>query len=212
MSGLLQKDYCLLRQRSRSLIVLACVGLMIGFSTDGSFVVGYMTMMVALLTIGTISYDEFDNGYPFLLTLPVSRKLYVQEKYLFCLAGGAVGWIVSLLLYAVCSVAKGDSLSPVDLVQTVAFLPVFCLIVAVMLPMQLKYGAEKSRIAIAVLGGGGYALIFFGMKLLPRNMQIPASVSHLSDFTIAVLFLVLSLSALAISYLCSLRIFNRKAF
>lgn len=36
-----------------------------------------------MFTATTISYDGFDNCYLFLMTLPVTRKKYVNEKYLF---------------------------------------------------------------------------------------------------------------------------------
>ena len=84
MRGLLQKDLCLLVQRSRILLVMIGVGILMGFSADGSFVIGYLTMLCAILAISTISYDEFDNGNAFLFTLPISRKSYVVEKYVFC--------------------------------------------------------------------------------------------------------------------------------
>lgn len=74
MSGLMQKDICILLQRSRVLVVLIGVGAIMGFSTDGSFVIGFLTITCAILTVGTISYDEYDNGYPFLFTLPITKK------------------------------------------------------------------------------------------------------------------------------------------
>ena len=40
------------------------------------------TIVTAIFAITTISYDEFDNGLAFLMTLPVTRKQYVAEKYL----------------------------------------------------------------------------------------------------------------------------------
>ncbi len=43
-------------------------------------IVGYCTMFGMLFTVNTISYDEFDHGYLFLFTLPVTRKDYVLEK------------------------------------------------------------------------------------------------------------------------------------
>lgn len=95
MSGLIQKDMCLLLQRSKVLIVLIGIGAIMGFSTDGSFIIGFLTMTCAILTVGTISYDEFDNGYPFLFTLPITQKTYVTGKYVFCMLGGLIGWSVS---------------------------------------------------------------------------------------------------------------------
>ena len=46
--------------------------------------VGYVTFIFTLFTVSTISYDEYDNGYPFLFTLPITRRQYVNEKYVVC--------------------------------------------------------------------------------------------------------------------------------
>lgn len=174
MRGLIQKDVCLLLQRSRVLLVLIGVGILMGFSTDGSFVIGYMTMLCAILTISTISYDEFDNGYPFLLTLPITRKTYVIGKYIFCLLGDLIGWVLSVLIFAGCTIVKGGLQLPVQIMESLAFIPVFLLITAIMLPLQLKFGAEKSRVMIAILGGGAFALGYIGKSFLPANFEIPA--------------------------------------
>ena len=54
-------------------------------------------MYGCIVVLGTLSYDEFDRGYSFLFTLPVSKRGYVKEKYvlglLFC--GGI--WLLSVL-------------------------------------------------------------------------------------------------------------------
>lgn len=212
MRGLMQKDLCLLLQRSRVLVVLVSIAVLMGFSTDGSFVIGYLTMLCAILTIGTISYDEFDNGYPFLLTLPITKKTYVNGKYLFCLLGGLAGWIISVAIFIGCSLMKGNTFAPSDLLETIAFIPVLGLIIAFMLPLQLKYGAEKSRIAIMLIGGGGWALGFFGMKLLPDTLQLPAMAANMRDCTVAVVLAAICLAAFAVSYLVSLHIMEKKEF
>lgn len=69
MKGLFQKDIALIASRNRSVLLFVVIGFMMAFSMDGAFVVGYLSILSALLTVGTITYDEFDNGYPFLLTL-----------------------------------------------------------------------------------------------------------------------------------------------
>ena len=212
MRGLMQKDVCLLLQRSRVLLVLIGVGILMGFSTDGSFVIGYMTMLCAILTIGTISYDEFDNGYPFLLTLPITRKTYVIGKYIFCLLGDLIGWALSVVIFAGCTMAKGSGLFTIQIMETVAFIPVFVIITAIMLPLQLKFGAEKSRVMIAILGGGAFALGYIGKRFLPANFELPAFLLEMSDLTAMVIFIIFGLAALLISYLCSLHIMEHKEF
>ena len=207
MLGLMRKDLCLLLQRSRALAIMVGVGVIIGFSTDGGFLMGYLTMISAILSIGTISYDEFDNGYPFLLTLPVTRKRYVTAKYLFCLASNLAGWAAASVIFAGCCLVKGEGFRMEQLTEALAFLPVAGLMTAVMLPLQLKYGAEKSRLALAVLAGVVVALGYVGVKLFPG---LPDSLSGVSDAVFGAVFVCLCIAALAVSFCCSLGIMNQK--
>lgn len=212
MGGLLQKDICLLFQRSRVLLILIGVGILMGFSTDGSFVIGYLTMLCAILTISTISYDEYDNGYPFLFTLPITKKIYVLSKYLFCLFGGMAGWAISVVIYVGCRIVKGDSFLSDQWMEALCFIPVFGLIIAIMLPMQLKFGAEKSRLVIAAIAGGAFALGYVGKQFLPAHLKVPAFLSEISEATGMEVLVGISLAAIIVSYLSSVHIMEKKEY
>ena len=201
MSGLIQKDMCLLLQRSRVLIILIGVGAIMSFTTDGSFVIGYLAMTCAILTVGTISYDEFDNGYPFLFTLPITKKTYVTGKYVFCMLGGLIGWGISVVIVICCTLIKGGEFSVSDIWDILAFIPVIDLIVAIMLPIQLKFGAEKSRIAIFVIGGGSWAAGTLLMNNLPQDYHLPALFSNLDKNVVTVSLIVICILAIAVSYI-----------
>lgn len=210
MLGLMQKDLCLLLQRSRAMIVMVGVGVIIGFSTDGGFMIGYLTMISAILTIGTISYDEFDNGYPFLLTLPVTRRSYVTAKYLFCLLGDLVGWAAASVIYTACCFLKGEGVGMEQLAEALVFLPVVGLMTSVLLPLQLKYGAEKSRLALAVLFGGIGVLGLMGAKLFPGLPEALRSLPEISGAVLGAAALCVCVAALAVSYWISLGIMEKK--
>ena len=210
MLGMMRKDLCLLLQRSRAMLMMAGVGIIIGFSTDGSFMIGYLTMISAILTIGTISYDEFDNGYLFLLTLPVTRRSYVTAKYIFCFLGDLVGWAAASVIYAGCCLAKGAGLGMEQLAAALVFLPVVGLMSAVMLPLQLKYGAEKSRLALAVLFGGIGVLGALGMKLFPGLPDTLRAFPEISGAALGAAALGAVAAAVALSYWISLGIMEKK--
>ena len=210
MLGMMRKDLCLLLQRSRAMLMMAGVGIIIGFSTDGSFMIGYLTMISAILTIGTISYDEFDNGYPFLLTLPVTRRSYVTAKYIFCFLGDLVGWAAASVIYAGCCLAKGAGLGMEQLAAALVFLPVVGLMSAVMLPLQLKYGAEKSRLALAVLFGGIGVLGALGMKLFPGLPDTLRAFPEISGAALGAAALGAVVAAVALSYWISIGIMEKK--
>ena len=113
---------------------------------DPAFVVMYVTLIFASFLMSTMSYDEFDNGYPFLFTLPITRKLYVQEKYVLGMAGGGIAWLLSTLLAGIAFFLTRGGLPPLSwFVLPFAALPMLVLLIALMIPFKLKFGrGERS--------------------------------------------------------------------
>ena len=112
MRGLIEKDLRLTISRKQTLLIFFIMALVMGMTMDGTFIVGYLTMLGAILAVGTISYDEFDNGYAFLMTLPFERKTYVTEKYLFCLCMEAVFWCAGAFIYCLGSLVRNSGGNP----------------------------------------------------------------------------------------------------
>ena len=106
------------------------------------------------MIIGTMSYDELDNGYRFLLTLPVTTRIYVIEKYIFCVAGIFMSWILAVVLYFFMGVLHGNKINIVsDIPMLVRFFIAIEALVFIILPMQIKFGIEKSRVVILIVCG-----------------------------------------------------------
>ena len=98
MAGLFEKDIRLLLRRKQTLVLFSsCCRNRI--YTGGNIYTRIFTILGMMLTISTISYDEIDNGYTFLMTLPIDTKTYVKEKYLLCLSGTFISWIFAVVLY-----------------------------------------------------------------------------------------------------------------
>ena len=84
MKGLFLKDLGLVKGQKQFFgVILIMMVLFTTAYTNFAFIIAYITVMVGILTLTTISYDEFENGMGYLFTLPVSRREYVGEKYLF---------------------------------------------------------------------------------------------------------------------------------
>ena len=156
MKGLFVKDFKLLKNQSQSFFLIAVIfisGGMALFSDDITFALGFPTFITSLIGLSTISYDDFDNGNAFLFTLPITRKGYVIEKYLFGLLLGCGAWIITILLVAV--VGSIRNIMPFDEIVMISLmiLPIILFLQSLMIPFQLKFGAEKGRIFIlSVLG------------------------------------------------------------
>lgn len=217
MAGLFDKDLRILLQRKQAIVLFLAIAVVLGFSTGGTFVVGYTAICFLMLSVGTISYDEFDNGYSFLMTLPITRRTYILEKYLLSGVCGIVAWIVSVVI-CICEsfFQKAAFVTEDFLVEAAAILPVVFLIMCMMIPVQIKYGAEKSRVVlvavmgIAVVGGIG---IKKAVELL--NLPLDAVLEKMytiTDVQILVGVVVFTIAAILLSFAISVRIMNHKEF
>ena len=104
-------------QNNFLLLILAIVIGMMIFTDDVIFPLGFLSFIVSLFTVSTISYDDFDNGNAFLFTLPITRNHYVSEKYFLGLLLGCMVLGFGNCLGIITTVLK-DTLPITDLVQS----------------------------------------------------------------------------------------------
>ncbi len=217
MKGLLIKDVKLMMVQKRFIILIVCLAICLGtFMYDISYILGYMAFIMPMLALGTISYDEFDNGNAFLFSLPISRRGYVREKYVLCLLMGAASILIGIVLSLVIGTIKGSEMIPEVLMATPAIFGFVCLMIALMMPLQLKFGAEKSKMLLA----GAMGVIFAaGMSissgLASLDMDVAALMEQALTLHTGVMIAAaaaLVLAALAASMAISVRIMEKKEF
>lgn len=210
MTGLLLKDSYLILQRKQTLFLLLAISLLMGYTIDGAFIVGYVTFLSLILSIGTISYDEADNSLLFLMTLPFERRTYVLSKYVLSWIVCGIAWVISLFLLFLMNTIKG---LPLDFVENITG----CLVVLVfavvgldmMIPIQLKFGAEKSRTVITMIGGVVMAVsILFG-KVLDLDAFLQ-SLDRIPLPVYAVVGVVITITTTVGSVAVSTRIMDQK--
>ena len=212
MAGLFEKDIRILMQRNKALLLFLALSIFIGYSQDGTFILSYLPMLMIIVMIGTISYDEYDNGYRFLMTLP---RVYVSEKYIFCIAGTLVSYIAATLIYLTSQALKGINVNIESNISDILAAPLIMLLfVAIILPLQIKYGAEKSRVTLLVVVGIIAALIFVLKKIV--NFETLMNILHyfdqIADWIIILIGIMSVLIALLVSYLISYNIMKNKEF
>ena len=167
MAGLLEKDFRLIFSRWQTLIVFLICAIVIGNSMDGTFIIGYLSMLVMVLLVGTASYDELDNEMAFLFTLPVSRKTYVREKYVFCVVGTVLFWAIGMLFYFGSTFFKTGEIPFIleDIIGGLFFIPIFILGLCILLPIELILGSQKSRVGLVVFMGAIFATVFLSRSI-----------------------------------------------
>lgn len=217
MVGLLIKDMRLfLGQKNIYVAVLVFSAIMALTGQDVFFIISYCTMLCTFFTISTVSYDEFNHGYAFLFTMPITRKSYALEKYLFgALMGGSV-WFVTMILGFLYSSVTDPAFEATEwLVGGVWILLVMAIMLCVMLPLQIKFGADKSRVAlfglvIIIVAGSS-----FFMKIV-QNTDLPKpDITWMTEISMGIWLLTgaaVTAIAVVISILISIKILENKQF
>ena len=217
MLGLIEKDMRLTFARKQTLLIFFTMALVMGISMDGSFIIEYLTMLAAIISIKTISFDEYDNGFAFLMTLPFDRKTYVREKYLFCLMMSAAAWCIGAILYFIGNTVRRSGVNLIEeLPMLIAFIPVMYLSSAIMIPVQLKYGSERSRIVLFILFGCIAVLIFaakdFFFFFETPITELIRTIDNLSPAVVLLAIIAVCALASGVSYMLSIRIMKKKEF
>ena len=213
MKGLLIKDFKLMKMQKRFFLLILLVGVVITFSSyDVVFTTGFMAFVSSLFSISSISYDEFDNGNAFLFSLPISRRTYAVEKYIFGAILGCCAWMLAVILTTLVGFFKGIYPDTEMWLSAAFILAIMFMILALMLPFQLKFGGERGRIALIVclvlVSVLGTLAELIGIDLATILDTMPTVHAGI----LAAILLIVSLLLLGLSCLISIGIMQKKEF
>ena len=221
IKGLLKKDLYNLASYKTTLIIIVIFCGMAIIGTDaiywGSVVIG---IIVGMISLSTFSYDEMAKSNRYILTLPVTRKEIVLEKYILAIGatilGSLLGFVLTLLIGNIMNYVRPDNVIDINidtlLATTIGGLFGVSLIQAIQIPSIFKWGAEKGRIqmfivlfVLALIGAG----VGFLIKESGLSVDIAKLESVLKNFGLFLLVL-LSFIIYFISYKVSYKIYKNK--
>ena len=221
IKGLLKKDLYNLASYKTTLIIIVIFCGMAIIGTDaiywGSVVIG---IIVGMISLSTFSYDEMAKSNRYILTLPVTRKEIVLEKYILAIGatilGSLLGFVLTLLIGNIMNYVRPDNVIDINidtlLATTIGGLFGVSLIQAIQIPSIFKWGAEKGRIqmfivlfVLALIGAG----VGFLIKESGLSVDIAKLESVLKNFGLLLLVL-LSVIIYFISYKVSYKIYKNK--
>ncbi len=155
MKGLMLKDWYLTIKYSRFLLLFALVYGIIGVFQQELVAFSILpVMLIAMLPHTLCSYDEREKWTEYVQTMPVSRALYVTEKYLF----GACCYGAYLAVLAVLNLVAGtEDYGTLFAMQ----FSVGLLAPSILLPFVFRFGTEKGRMAYLIVLGA-----FFGVTMV----------------------------------------------
>ena len=216
MKALMIKDFALIKKIIILMFAMSVLMLILKFNSV-SFMISYMTMLSACMVISTIAYDDAGNGMSFLLTLPVTRRIYVIEKYLFSILCIVLFCVSAIVLSLISDLVYSNAMLWGEYINNAAAAAAIAIIfIAIEMPMQFKFGSEKFRIiliSIIVL----CAAVIFAVSRLMKYIGVDLSwveeyFSGTSYGVLAAITAGFSVLVLIVSYLISSRIIMKKEY
>lgn len=210
MKGLLLKDlYSIGSYKKQYLLVTVfmCIWGVIMKST--SFPAMYLTLMCGMITLTTMTMDEQAKFNRYALTMPLTPRELVREKYvlLICLivAGAGLGSIVILLG----DLFGADNMVNFNMVSLGSVLVLFLLIYSIMLPIAFKLGVEKARMLFIGLMALVFVIVFGAMHLL-EGIAVSEQLGEILVAGAILTVAILAIGGLLLSYQISVRIVSKK--
>lgn len=161
MTGLILKDFLILRKSLRSYLFMMIVYAAIAFTGVWSAdIVGVlMVVVVMMLPMNVFAYDKQCQWDTYGLALPVGRTRTVAARYLcvllLCLFSVALTAVLGVALFA-----AGRVEEPVEFMVSCSVMGLMSVLVnAIMLPFLYKFGPERARMMFFGIMGGVVLLI-----------------------------------------------------
>ncbi len=217
MKALFIQDFRYMLTQKSFLVLIALVGIVLALTQNDNyiFVIGYLGFMGMITGMMSVTMDDQSNGLTFLFSLPIDRRVYVREKYIFIVL---MGVSFSIFATALCLLFRmfAEYKAPLDeiLATSLGTLFVMLLFVCFMLPLQLKFGAERARLASFIAIGLFFAAVIVAGLVVNFADALPFIQAFLSMSPVALTgigaaFLIV---CLRISYGVSLRIILHREF
>ena len=216
MTGLILKDFLILRKTLRSYLFMLVVYVGIAFTGVWSAdIVGVlMVVMVVMLPMNVFAYDKQAKWDTYGLALPVGRTKTVAARYLcvllLCLLSVGLTAILGVMLYA-----AGRVEEPVEFLVSCSVMGLMSVLVnAIMLPFLYKFGPERARMMFFSIMGGIVLLVVAALfplgglewlKALELAEPTPAQAA-----AIPVIAAIAGLALLTVSFLLSRHFYGQK--
>lgn len=203
MKGLLLKDFYMIKKYFRFYLILIPVFLVASFfSDDGTgFVACYPMILLAMVPMNLLAYDEGFKWDRYCAALPCSRAAQVSAKYVVMLCIFALVFVLSALVQILRIVSNGGDFAGFGFMLAVLF-SLGTISPAISMPIIYKFGVSKGRVvSIAV-----FALLVAvstGKDALPTPPV--ESIGSLSLIAIPVCSAIF-----AVSWLLSIRFYKQR--
>lgn len=209
MLGMIKKDLCMVKNNKMFLVfaLVICIMYSFLFDMDMSF---FLPFMGVISMVSTFSYDDYNNWHAYAATLPQGKINVVKSKYVVTIILTVVLTLAGLLLGFAIGMIKGnynfdEAISSV-MGETLAILS----IAAILFPVTFKFGSEKGRLVLIVIGLGlGIIGLLFSQVI---EFKPPAELILFITKYHVLLFITTIVLILTISYVISKKVYLKREF
>ena len=219
MKALFIKDIRIILKQQRVLIcAFFAVITILAFATDNSmYAVAFVLFLVPTMMLTTISYDTFENGMSYIMSLPVSVKDYVTEKYILTVASSLIFNIMAtILINVVLSIGKGVGIMPLELIVNAMLAQFMVLIyISLVLPVDIRFGTDKGMIIVVlmavVIGAAGPMLSNINVD---SGLMYKLSESEITSVPVNTALLLMSVGGVfaIVSYFISVKLMKQMEY
>lgn len=199
MKGLFKKDLLLLKSQIKYIVMIVVICLIMAYANSGfAYISSYLTFMGTGLVFNSFSYDMYHNEMAYLFALPISKKEYCIEKYIYAFTITFISWLIAFLI------TSATHINLETVIVQLAMLFSGFIYLSITIPVVIRYGREKATIIVLML-----VLLLF-LAVASGATSVGMLMSNFSGFTLIGIYAFIVLIALIISYRSTISILNDK--
>ena len=209
MMGMIKKDLLMVKNNFKTFLISLALFVMytVLFDIDMTFFLPFMTFMICM---STLNYDDFNHWHAYAISLPQGRVNVVKSKYVVTTVLTILMTVVGVLFSLGISYYKGTMNLEESISSAVGVLFAVLLLMSILYPILFKFGAEKGRMAMGIIGLSALGITILFTKLV--HIEISESIITFLENYLPVLFILASILMLSISYVISKKIYAKKEF
>ena len=199
MKGLLKKDLLLLKSQIKYIVMIVVICLIMAYANSGfAYISSYLTFMGTGLVFNSFSYDMYHNEMTYLFALPISKKEYCIEKYIYAFTITFISWLIAFLI------TSTTHINLETVIVQLAMLFSGFIYISITIPVVIRYGREKATIIVLML-----VLLLF-LAVASGATSVGMLMSNFSGFILIGIYAFIVIAALIISYRSTISILNDK--
>lgn len=199
MKGLFKKDLLLLKSQIKYIVMIVVICLIMAYANSGfAYISSYLTFMGTGLVFNSFSYDMYHNEMAYLFALPISKKEYCIEKYIYAFTVTFISWLIAFLI------TSATHINLETVIVQLAMLFSGFIYISITIPVVIRYGREKATIIVLML------ILLLFLAVASGATSVGMLMSNFSGFILIGIYAFIVIAALIISYRNTISILNDK--